>query len=139
MALFNEGDCVPEVTLPMISPFSVTISCPVLGIPRSINSKPTNLFLIPFSFCWKINFIHLDDCIELIKRCIQFFQNGSIYNGVSPYHPTRIDYYTEMAKKAAVPLPPFRKQRGIIRTISSQKAEKNLGIRFVVENLLTLN
>lgn len=87
----------------------------------------------------KINFIHLDDCIELIKRCIQFFQNGSIYNGVSPYHPTRIDYYTEMAKKAAVPLPPFRKQQGIIRTISSQKAEKNLGIRFLVENLLTLN
>ena len=57
----------------------------------------------------KINFIHLDDCIELIKRCIQYFQNGSIYNGVSPYHPTRINYYTEMAKKAAIQLPPFKK------------------------------
>ena len=87
----------------------------------------------------KINFIHLDDCIELIKRCIQYFQNGSIYNGVSPYHPTRINYYTEMAKKAAIQLPPFKKGEGIIRTISSEKAEKNLGMCFAVENLLTLN
>lgn len=87
----------------------------------------------------KINFIHLDDCIELIKRCIQYFQSGSVYNGVSPYHPTRINYFTEMAKKAAIQLPPFKKGEGIIRTISSEKAEKNLGMCFVVENLLTLN
>lgn len=87
----------------------------------------------------KINFIHLEDCIELIKRCIQYFQNSSIYNGVSPYHPSRINYYTEMAKKAALQLPPFSQQQGIIRTISSQKAEKDLGMRFIVENLLTLN
>ena len=64
---------------------------------------------------------------------------GSIYNGVSPYHPTRINYYTEMAKKAAIQLPPFKKGEGIIRTISSEKAEKNLGMCFAVENLLTLN
>ena len=44
-----------------------------------------------------------------------------------------------MAKKAAIQLPPFKKQQGIIQTISSQKAEKNLGMRFTVENLLTLN
>lgn len=87
----------------------------------------------------KINFIHLEDCIELIQRCIQYFQGGSIYNGVSPYHPSRINYYTEMAKKAAIQLPPFNQQQGIMRTISSQKAEKNLGMHFIVENLLTLN
>ena len=86
-----------------------------------------------------INFIHLDDCIELIKLCIQYLQRGSIYNGVSPYHPSRINYYTEMAKKAAIQLPPFKKQQGITRTISSKKAERNLGMRFIVENLLTLN
>jgi nucleoside-diphosphate-sugar epimerase len=87
----------------------------------------------------RINFIHLDDCIELIKRCIQYFKQGSIYNGVSPYHPSRLNYYSEMGKKAAIQLPPFKKQQGIIQTISSQKAEKNLGMRFTVENLLTLN
>jgi hypothetical protein len=44
-----------------------------------------------------------------------------------------------MAKKAAIQLPPFKKQQGITRTISSKKAEINLGMRFIVENLLTLN
>ena len=44
-----------------------------------------------------------------------------------------------MAKKAAIQLPPFKKGEGIIRTISSEKAEKNLGMCFAVENLLTLN
>ena len=87
----------------------------------------------------KINLIHLEDCIELIKRCIHYFQSGSIYNGVSPYHPSRVNYYTEIAKRAAIQLPPFNQQQGIIRTISSQKAEKNLGMHFIVENLLTLN
>ena len=87
----------------------------------------------------KINFIHLEDCIELIKRCIQYFQNSSIYNGVAPYHPSKINYYTEMAKKAAIQLPPFSQQQGIVRKISSKKAEKNLGLHFKVENLLTLN
>jgi nucleoside-diphosphate-sugar epimerase len=86
----------------------------------------------------KINFIHLEDCIELIKRCIQHFENGSIYNGVSPFHPSRVNYYTEMAKKAAIQLPPFNKRQGTIRSISSQKAEKDLGMQFIVENLLTL-
>lgn len=86
----------------------------------------------------EINFIHLDDCITMITRCIQYFKGSSLYNGVSPYHPSRIDYYTTMAEKAGIQLPPFTNQKGINRIISSQKAEKNLRMRFFVENLLTL-
>ena len=86
----------------------------------------------------KINFIHLDDCIALIQRCVASFQKGSIYNGVAPFHPSREEYYTSMAKKAGITLPPFNKREGGSRIISAQKAEEVLGMDFLVENLLTL-
>ena len=86
----------------------------------------------------EINFIHLDDCIKMITRCVQSFKGNSLYNGVSPYHPSRKEYYTEMAKKAGIQLPSFTKQKGVSRIISSKKAENDLKMRFIVENLLTL-
>ena len=87
----------------------------------------------------KINFIHLADCLALICRAIASFQGGSIYNGVSPYHPNRKAYYTKMALLAGIKLPPFSNEKGVDRIISAEKAEKELGLSFLVENLLTLN
>lgn len=87
----------------------------------------------------KINYIHLDDCINLICRCLLSSSTVGVYNGVSPYHPSRKEYFTVMAKKAGLILPPFSDINGIDRMISSQKAERKLGMDFTVENLLTLN
>lgn len=87
----------------------------------------------------EINFIHLEDCLQMIVRCLLKIKGNSLYNGVSPYHPNRKDYYTLMAQKAGVQLPAFTNQKEMRRVISSQKAEKDLGMRFLVENLLTLN
>ena len=86
----------------------------------------------------EINLIHLDDCIKMITRCVQSFKGNSLYNGVSPYHPSRKEYYTAMAKKVSIQLPPFTKQKGVSRIISSKKAESDLKMQFIVENLLTL-
>ena len=43
-----------------------------------------------------------------------------------------------MAEKAGIQLPAFSKQKGVSRIISSKKAEKDLKMQFIVENLLTL-
>ena len=86
----------------------------------------------------EINFIHLDDCTKMITLCLQSFKGNSLYNGVIPYHPSRINYYTLMAEKAGIQLPAFSKQKGVSRIISSKKAEKELKMQFIVENLLTL-
>src|SRR5690606_21755727 len=41
--LCNVGDCVPEVTRPIASPFIFSIAYAFLGIPLSSISKPTSL------------------------------------------------------------------------------------------------
>lgn len=87
----------------------------------------------------KINFIHLNDCIKLISLCLNSSRSTGIFNGVSPYHPHREEYYLHMAKLAGIKLPHFDSSQSHERVISSQKAENELGMHFAVDNLLTLN
>ena len=87
----------------------------------------------------KINLIHLTDCIGLIQACLQGFKGNSIFNGVTPYHPSRKKYYSEMAKLAGLSTPTFTSGNSNNRTISSTKIQKTLNVVFAVENLLTLN
>ncbi len=87
----------------------------------------------------KINLIHLTDCIGLIQACLLDFKGNSVFNGVTPYHPSRAKYYSEMAKLAGLPTPIFIPGNANNRTISSAKIQKTLNVAFVVENLLTLN
>lgn len=87
----------------------------------------------------KINFIHLDDCLKLISLCLDVKNSKGIFNGVTPYHPSREEYYQKMAAVAGVILPPFESTLEDDRIISSQKAINHLGMHFKVDNLLTLN
>lgn len=85
-----------------------------------------------------INFIHLNDCIGMIQRVLSTSITTGVYNGVSPYHPTRKEYYTEMAKRAEITLPSFSKTSPLIREVSPQKFQNDFNYTFLVENLLTL-
>ena len=87
----------------------------------------------------RINLIHRTDCIGLITTCILNFKGKVVYNGVTPYHPSRKKYYTEMAKLAELPIPVFLSTNKKDRVISSAKIQTAFGFRFMVENLLTLN
>lgn len=84
-----------------------------------------------------INFIHQKDCVQLISRCIRYFRAGERYNGVTPYHPKRKDFYQQMADLHGLTCPPFKEIRAGKRLISSAKAQEHLGGVFSVENLLT--
>jgi hypothetical protein len=55
------------------------------------------------------------------------------FNAVAPYHPSRVDYYTQKALDLNLPLPEFdfnKKSAG--KTISSEKIENTLKYKFLV-------
>ncbi|QKJ62078.1 NAD-dependent epimerase/dehydratase family protein [Flavobacterium sp. M31R6] len=83
-----------------------------------------------------INFIHQEDCIGIILKIIATDFWNEIYNGVSPFHPTRETYYTQKATELALPLPQFDHSKPSIgKLILSDKVETDLGYSFIKTNL----
>ena len=83
-----------------------------------------------------INFIHQEDCIGIILKIITTDSWNEIYNGVSPFHPTRENYYTQKATELALPLPRFdhsKPSNG--KLILSDKIENLLGYAFIKTKL----
>jgi nucleoside-diphosphate-sugar epimerase len=83
-----------------------------------------------------INFIHQEDCIGIILKIIATDSWNEIYNGVSPFHPTRETYYTQKATEFALPLPQFdhsKPSNG--KLILSDKVENILGYAFIKTEL----
>lgn len=83
-----------------------------------------------------INFIHQEDCIGIILKIIATGSWNEIYNGVSPFHPTRETYYTQKATELTLPLPQFDYSKPSIgKLILSDKIETVLGYTFIKTNL----
>nr|WP_315253511.1 SDR family NAD(P)-dependent oxidoreductase [uncultured Flavobacterium sp.] len=84
----------------------------------------------------RINFIHQEDCIGIILKIIELNSWGEIYNGVSPFHPTREVYYTEKAAELSLPLPEFEHSKtSIEKLILSDKVTSILDYSFIKTNL----
>jgi nucleoside-diphosphate-sugar epimerase len=78
-----------------------------------------------------INLIHLKDCIGIIKAIINNDLFGETFNAVAPYHPFRVDFYTNKAVELQLPVPEFNYNNVTVgKTILSIKVEKNLGYIF---------
>lgn len=83
-----------------------------------------------------INFIHQEDCIGIILKIIELKSWSEIYNGVSPFHPTREVYYTEKATELSLPLPEFEHSKtSIEKLILSDKITSILDYSFIKTNL----
>ena len=83
-----------------------------------------------------INFIHQEDCIGIILKIIATDSWNEIYNGVSPFHPTRETYYTQKATELVLPLPQFDHSKpSTKKLILSDKVENVLGYQFTKANL----
>lgn len=83
-----------------------------------------------------VNLIHRDDCIGIIEQIIEKGAWGEIFNGVTPYHPTRQEYYTEKAKEKNLPIPLFsREEVSITKVIVADKVKQVLKYGFVRNNL----
>ena len=78
-----------------------------------------------------INLIHQEDCIGIIQKIIELNSWNETFNAVTPFHPSRKEYYTQKAINLALDLPEFNAENSSFgKTISSSKVEKVLGYSF---------
>lgn len=83
-----------------------------------------------------INLIHQKDCIGIILKIIEKECWGETFNAVTPFHPSREDYYTQKAINLNLALPEFNYEMPTFgKTILSEKVEKVLGYTFTITNL----
>jgi nucleoside-diphosphate-sugar epimerase len=83
-----------------------------------------------------INFIHQEDCIGIILKIIATNSWNEIYDGVTPFHPTRETYYTQKAIELGLSLPEFDHSKpSVKKQILSDKVESVLGYNFIKTNL----
>ncbi|MGQ7945918.1 SDR family NAD(P)-dependent oxidoreductase [Flavobacterium sp. WC2509] len=83
-----------------------------------------------------INFIHQDDCIGVILKIIATDSWNQTFNAVSPFHPTRENYYSQKATELNLPLPTFDHSKpSIEKLILSDKIKTVLGYTFIKTNL----
>ena len=54
-----------------------------------------------------VNLIHLDDCISILGLVIKNNWWGEIFNAVYPLHPTKKEYYQQVATKKGMILPKY--------------------------------
>ncbi len=78
-----------------------------------------------------INLIHQEDCIGIITKVIESEFWGEIFNAVTPFHPSRYNYYTQKAEEMMLPKPQFSHEKESIgKTISSEKITGILNYTF---------
>jgi NAD dependent epimerase/dehydratase family enzyme len=80
--------------------------------------------------------IHLDDCIGIIKNIIEKDIWNEIFNAVTPFHPSRKNYYTQKAIAMNLEVPEFiNDKRSVGKTILSEKVSAVLGYTFIQNQL----
>lgn len=78
-----------------------------------------------------INLIHQTDCIGIIEHIIKTNCWNEIFNVVTPFHPTRKEYYTQKAIELNLTLPEFDETKPSSgKLILSDKIENKLGYKF---------
>jgi nucleoside-diphosphate-sugar epimerase len=76
-----------------------------------------------------VNLIHQTDAIRLISRIIEM-EKWETFNGVYPEYPTRENYYRSEAAKRGLSLPKFQPNGKKGKTVSSEKAIRELDFTF---------
>lgn len=96
--------------------------------------RPNKLIENPEGY---INFIHRDDCVDIIKQII--FKNawGEIFNACSDDHPSRRDFYTRESIKVNRDSIEFdENSKNEFKIVSSEKLKTKLGYRFKYSSLM---
>ena len=80
-----------------------------------------------------VNLIHRDDCIRMIKQIIDKDAFGYIFNGVSPEHPTKADYYAKKANELGLEPPHYTDENETaFKQIDSVNLKEVLDFKFQV-------
>lgn len=83
-----------------------------------------------------INLIHLEDCIGIITSIIDQYCWDQTFNAVTPFHPSRKEYYSQKAIDMNLDLPEFNSNSvSNGKTISSAKVQEVLNYCFKINPL----
>ena len=83
-----------------------------------------------------INLIHQDDCIGIIEKIIALNSWNKTYNAVTPFHPSRKEYYSQKATELNLALPKFAASNTVTgKTILSDYLIKSLLYSFIKPRL----
>lgn len=82
-----------------------------------------------------INFIHRDDCVNIISRIISQDIRNEVFNAVSDGHPPRQEFYLSAAAHFGMDKPEFQTDsRQDYRIVSNNKLKEFLDYRFKYPN-----
>ncbi|HSD15046.1 MAG TPA: hypothetical protein VLB74_10395 [Flavobacterium sp.] len=83
-----------------------------------------------------INLIHQEDCIGIIEKIIEKEAWNETFNAVTPFHPSREEYYTKKAVEMKLLIPTFVTDKPSVgKYISSDKIERVLKYSYQKKNL----
>ena len=83
-----------------------------------------------------INYIHLEDCIGIILSVIKKNKWGKIYLGVTPFHPTKKNYFDNLCEKKRIKKLTFSTKETVIdKEIDDEKIKPELNYPFKYPNL----
>ena len=85
----------------------------------------------------RVNMIHRDDCIGILVKLIELNKWGLTLNACADSHPLRLDFYTQAARHAGLPLPDFAEDNPAPgKVISNHQLKRVLHYRFQYPDLL---
>ncbi len=85
----------------------------------------------------RVNLIHLDDSIGLIREIVARDGRNQVFNAVSDGHPLRQELYEAIARSEKLPVISFAKGQGLNKIVSNAKAKAVLEYRFKFPDPMT--
>ena len=83
-----------------------------------------------------VNLIHLDDCIGIIQMVIEKEIWGETFNGASPSHPTKAEFYNLASNRFNQTSAKFIAEEKEFKIVSSEKLIEKYSYQFKIPNLL---
>ncbi len=77
-----------------------------------------------------VNYIHIDDCVEIMAQIIEQEVWGETFNASADTHPNKQDFYTKACTTAGMPAPIFSREDSSYRIVNSDKLKKKLSYTF---------
>lgn len=86
----------------------------------------------------RVNMIHRDDCIAIIKKLIKQEIFGDIFNCCATSHPTKEEFYTHCAANSEYKVPKFDNKSSNYKIIDNGKLKTRLNYKYIYDNLLDI-
>ena len=83
-----------------------------------------------------VNLIHLDDCIGIIQMVIEKEIWGETFNGATPSHPAKAEFYDLAANQFNQTSAKFISEEKEFKIVSSEKLIEKYSYQFKIPNLL---